>query len=73
MDFIWHGEENRAFMLYRPCHCGCDERDGKKGVGYLTASDKKGNGFTIWLENEAVFQTMLSILKEKDVKLWNLK
>ncbi|KKL82617.1 hypothetical protein LCGC14_1982990 [marine sediment metagenome] len=57
-NFTWNGEVNRPLTLARPCSCGCDQRGGEKGVGYLTASDKDGNGFTLWLEDEDVFQTI---------------
>lgn len=46
-QIIWNGEENRPLMACRPCECGCDTRDGSKGVGYLTGSDSTGKGFTI--------------------------
>ena len=46
----------------RPCSCGCDERDGRAGVGYLTGSDAAGNGFTIWIESEEVFQRLEQLL-----------
>lgn len=58
----WKGEENRPLSLYRPCACGCDERGGYKGVGYLTGSDKKGKGFTLWIEDEPVFQAVKAAL-----------
>ena len=50
------GEEARRLTLMRPCACGCDERDGAKGVGYLTASSDDGNGFSIWIQSEAAFK-----------------
>ena len=40
-------------MVNRPCSCGCDARDGVHGVGYLSGSDPSGNGFRLWIENEA--------------------
>ncbi len=65
MEFIWSGEKERELALSRPCSCGCDERDGFKGVGYLTGSNEKGEGFTIWLEDEAVFQAVANSGKVK--------
>jgi len=52
---IWKGESNRPLGAYCPCKCGCDYRDGIFGVGYLSASDDDGNGFTIWVEDERIF------------------
>ena len=57
-QFIWNGEKNRKFALCRPCSCGCDFREGKKGVGYLTGSNKRGKGFTVWIENEKLFKLL---------------
>ena len=54
----WTGEKNRPLSLQRPCDCGCDGWDGKHGVGYLTASDERGKGFTIWIESEAVYRRL---------------
>ena len=51
----WKGEKAREISVHRPCDCGCDDRHGHGGVGYLTGSTKHGNGFTIWIESEAVF------------------
>ena len=52
-EILWKGEKNRPLGVYRPCSCGCD--DAANGVGYLSGSDSKGNGFTIWIENEKNF------------------
>ena len=58
---LWkNGEKSRPVSLKRPCPCGCDLREGKPGVGYLTGSDANGNGFSIWVPNE---ETYLSIQK----------
>ncbi len=56
MQAAWTGEKNRRLQLRRPCDCGCDERDGKRGVGYLTGSDGRGQGFTLWIETETVYR-----------------
>lgn len=62
-QFTWEkGEKNRPFELHRPCSCGCDERDGNNGVGYLTGSDKDGNGVTVWIETEEVFQSVRKVI-----------
>lgn len=55
---VWTGEKNRSLSLRRPCKCGCDKRAGITGVGYLTASDHNGNGFTLWLTDEITFKTL---------------
>lgn len=54
----WKGEENRKVRLQRPCECGCDERDGPKGVGYLCGSNDKGEGFTLWFDTEEQYETV---------------
>jgi len=57
-----NGDESRPLNVYRPCSCGCDFRDGIKGVGYISGSDLKGNGFTIWIEAEDVYQRVRQII-----------
>ena len=52
----WTGDRNRPLSLWRPCDCGCDSRGGLKGVGYLTGSNKRGHGFTVWITDESVFK-----------------
>lgn len=49
------GEQSRPLRLNRPCECGCDQRDGYKGVGYLTCSDENGDGLTVWILTEQAF------------------
>jgi hypothetical protein len=61
-QITWKGEKGRALQVCRPCSCGCDERDGFKGVGYVTGSNAKGNGFTIWIENDEVFNNISAVL-----------
>jgi len=61
-QFNWKGEKNRPLQVRRPCPCGCDLRDGYHGVGYLTGSDEEGNGFTIWIESEEVFQRLKKLM-----------
>jgi hypothetical protein len=62
-DFVWNnGERNRQLSVYRPCPCGtCTSV--RKGVGYLSFSDTHGRGFSIWLENEEVFQRLSRALR----------
>jgi hypothetical protein len=56
-DFVWRGEKNRLLDAYRPCPCGtCSQ--SRRGIGYLSSSDAKGRGFTVWIENEEVFQRL---------------
>jgi hypothetical protein len=47
----------------RPCSCGCDTRQGVAGVGYLTGSDPDGNGFTVWIKDEAMYQRVAKSLR----------
>jgi hypothetical protein len=52
---LWNGVKCRPQRVQRPCECGCDLRDGAKGVGYITGSDSEGNGFSIWITDEKLF------------------
>jgi hypothetical protein len=57
-DFAWNkGERNRQLTVYRPCDCGTCSAV-RQGIGYLSFSDSHGRGFTVWLENEEVFQRL---------------
>ena len=60
LQFAWYdGDKNRPLRLYRPCSCGCDFRDGEKGVGYISGSNSNGAGMTIWIKTEAIYQALL--------------
>ena len=61
-EILWQGEKDRLLQVRRPCSCGCDDRGGRGGVGYLTGSDAAGNGFTIWIESEEVFLRLEKLL-----------
>jgi len=61
----WYGEEGRPLGLHRPCPCGCDSRGGSKGVGYLTGSTDEGDGFTIWIQDENVYQVVRDVLESE--------
>lgn len=62
-DFAWNdGERNRELDVYRPCSCGTCSR-GRKGVGYLSYADGKGQGFSIWLEEEEVYRRLETALR----------
>lgn len=58
----WVGERSRPLQACRPCECGCDAREGLKGVGYITGSDAYGNGFTVWIEDEVVFSVIHAVI-----------
>lgn len=62
-QMIWSGAKSRPLGVCRPCECGCDQRDGYKGVGYLTGSDAKGRGFTVWIQDEKVFTRLARALE----------
>jgi hypothetical protein len=61
-EIVWQGEKDRLLQVRRPCPCGCDDRGGRGGVGYLTGSDAAGNGFTIWIQSEEVYQRLERLL-----------
>lgn len=46
--------------MRRPCSCGCDQRGGPHGVGYLIAS-RGGVGFNLWAQTEKEYQAMRAI------------
>ena len=62
---LWEGHRGRELMVYRPCSCGCDARLGVHGVGYLSGSDPDGNGFTLWIEDEAMYQRLAAMLRDR--------
>lgn len=49
-------DDERPLAVNRPCPCGCDQRGGPNGVGYLHGI-KNGHGFTVWLKTEEEYQT----------------
>lgn len=60
-EYTWRGEPNKPLTLSRP---SSDElRHGCEGVGYLTASDVRGYGFTIWIQNDTVFRQVSLVMK----------
>jgi len=61
IQFWEQGERSRELMVSRPCSCGCDARLGIPGVGYLTGSDAAGNGFTLWISDEAMYQRLAAM------------
>lgn len=62
-DFVWNnGERSRQLGLYRPCPCGTCSK-GRKGVGYLSFSDARGSGLTVWLEDAQVFRRLRRALQ----------
>jgi hypothetical protein len=55
-------DANREISLYRPCFCGCDNREGSPGVGYITASGG-GEGVTIFIDNEEDYQAIRKVFE----------
>lgn len=55
-EIIWTGgERHRPLGVYRSCKCGvCTV--GCNGVGYLSYSNAQGEGLTVWIQDEDVFQ-----------------
>ena len=47
----------RDIQMQRPCPCGCDERGGPKGVGYLTGG-REGAYVTVWAPDEESYAIM---------------
>lgn len=61
-QFVWKGHSDIPLDAYRPCGC-CTCRRGRRGAGYLQASDAAGNGVTIWIRNDAVFRMLQKALR----------
>jgi len=61
-DIVWDGERNRQLDAYRACSCGVCSKS-RKGVGYLSFSDARGRGFTIWIEDEMVFRRLRNAIR----------
>jgi hypothetical protein len=61
-NLIWDGEKNRRLNVYRTCPCGVCSKN-RNGAGFLSCSDTNGHGFTIWIANEKVFQTLRRALR----------
>jgi hypothetical protein len=51
---------NRELQMYRPCPCGCDERNGPV-IGYLSGSTSDGEGVTIYAPDEDTYRSMQRI------------
>jgi len=59
---VWNGERDRPLGAYRPCPCSVCSQN-RHGVGYLSHSSPLGRGFTIWIEDERVFQALSRALQ----------
>jgi hypothetical protein len=60
---LWGGPDaakGRPMRAWRPCSCGCDERDGPM-VGYVSGSNAEGYGITIVAPDEATYQRFLAV------------
>lgn len=68
INFVWEpGEANRPLGAYRVCPCGVCERS-QNGVGYLSYSDAHGKGFTIWIQDERVFEMLEDALCNENAR-----
>ena len=65
---LWRGTTFRPFELMRKCECGCDDRSGDKGFGYLIGCTPDGDGVTIWIRNEEVFRWIEKIIEHEKLK-----
>ena len=50
----------RPLQLCRKCRCGCDERSGNLGVGYITGGTAE-HFATVWIENEETYRALQAI------------
>jgi hypothetical protein len=68
INCVWEaGEANRPLGAYRVCSCGVCERS-QNGVGYLSYSDAHGKGFTIWIQDERVFEMLEDALRNENAR-----
>ncbi|HYM78781.1 MAG TPA: HNH endonuclease [Candidatus Dormibacteraeota bacterium] len=68
IGFAWNGERNRPLDVYRPCPCGICSGN-RKGVGYLSCSDAKGHGFTVWIQSEEIFRRLSSVFRKTRLQI----
>lgn len=66
-QFIWKGEGERELQLSRGCGCGTCQQAMAGAVGLLTGSTAEGEGFTILIEDEDVYQRLSQVALEQGV------
>ena len=54
----------RHVKLVRPCKCGCDERGGTMGVGYITGATIDA-GFTVWIKEERTYLAIQAVFRNQ--------
>jgi len=59
---LWTGDKLRPLNFYSPCPCGCDSRTGPN-LGYLSASDHDGHGFSMIAESDTEARHMRALAK----------
>ena len=62
----WTGEKDRPLHLTRPCSCGCDRIHTT--AGYLTGSDRHGNGITVYADDEGEYITLEGIARTNSLR-----
>lgn len=57
---VWYqGETDRELIARRVCECGTCQAAAPKGVvGYLSGSDSRGTGFSIYIYTEKTYQAL---------------
>lgn len=66
---LWRGETSRSLALRRPCSCGCDRRSNPNAVGVFSGSLANGDGFSIVLESEELYQRIRAVIKEQGLPM----
>lgn len=65
---LWSGPntaKRRPFKAQRPCPCGCDNRGREVPlVGYVTGSNAKGEGITLYAPDEETYQHLVRVFGE---------
>jgi len=60
-------ESKKPFLrVQTKCSCGCDDRGGDRGVGYVIGMDAKGRGFTIWIRDDETMRRFKQALRDSN-------
>ena len=65
---LWGGPntaKSRPIRATRACSCGCDNRDRETPIiGYVSGSNRKGEGITIYAPDEETYQRFVAVFGE---------
>lgn len=64
---LWEGDEGRGIKACDSCPCGCDNRGGFKGLGYITGSTPEGKGFSLWIKDPLLWERIREVFQAHDL------